>query len=69
MPALALAAAPPANEPPPRRDDGNFRMGAAVYVRIFKKEGELELWQKQGGHFALYRTYPICKWSGCNCRS
>ena len=66
MPALALAAAPPANEPPPltRRDDGNFRMGAAVYVRIFKKEGELELWQKQGGHFALYRTYPICKWSG-----
>ena len=66
MPALALAAAPPANELPPftRRDDGNFRMGAAVFVRIFKKEGELELWQKQGGRYSLYRTYPICKWSG-----
>ncbi|BBU61222.1 hypothetical protein MSC49_11570 [Methylosinus sp. C49] len=63
--ALALAAAPP-NEPPPltNRDDGNFRMGSAVYVRIFKKEGELELWRRQSGHFTLYRTYPICKWSG-----
>ncbi|WP_018267951.1 L,D-transpeptidase family protein [Methylosinus sp. LW4] len=63
--ALALAAAPP-NEPPPltNRDDGNFRMGSAVYVRIFKKEGELELWRRQSGRFALYRTYPICKWSG-----
>ncbi|MBG0810309.1 murein L,D-transpeptidase [Methylosinus sp. H3A] len=66
MPALALAAAAPANELPPltRRDDGNFRMGAAVYVRIFKKEGELELWRKQDGRYSLYRTYPICKWSG-----
>jgi murein L,D-transpeptidase YafK len=64
--ALALAEAPPANELPtlPRRDDGNFRIGAAVYVRIFKKEGELELWRKQGDHYALYRTYAICKWSG-----
>ncbi|WP_400766012.1 murein L,D-transpeptidase family protein [Methylosinus sporium] len=63
--ALALAAAPP-NEPPPltNRDDGNFRMGSAVYVRIFKKEGELELWRRQSGRFTLYRTYPICKWSG-----
>ena len=64
--ALALAAAPAVNETPafPRREDGNFRLGAAVYVRIFKKEGELELWQKQGGRYSLSRTYPICKWSG-----
>jgi murein L,D-transpeptidase YafK len=64
--ALALAAAPAANETPafPRREDGNFRLGAAVYIRIFKKEGELELWQSQGGRYSLYRSYPICKWSG-----
>ncbi|MBU3888657.1 hypothetical protein FM996_11955 [Methylosinus sporium] len=63
--ALALAETPPAHDQAaPRRDDGNFRLGAAVYVRIFKKEGELELWRKQGERYALYRTYPICKWSG-----
>lgn len=63
--ALALAETPPANDQAaPRRDDGNFRLGAAVYVRIFKKEGQLELWRKQGERYALYRTYPICKWSG-----
>ncbi len=41
-----------------------FQMGSAVFVRIFKQEGQLELWLKHNGRFALYRTYPICKWSG-----
>lgn len=47
-----------------QRDDGNFRLGAPAYVRIFKKEGELELWLKRNGRYSLYKTYPICKWSG-----
>ncbi len=41
-----------------------FNMGDPVYVRIFKQEGQLELWLKRNGRFSLYRTYPICKWSG-----
>ena len=43
---------------------GGFKRGAEVYVRIFKREGALELWMKKGERFALYKTYPICKWSG-----
>ena len=39
-------------------------MGDPVYVRIFKQEGQLELWLKRNGRFSLYRAYPICKWSG-----
>lgn len=41
-----------------------FRMGQPAYVRIFKQDGQLELWLKQSGRFTLYKTYPICKWSG-----
>ena len=35
-----------------------------IYVRIFKRENELELWSSQGGAYRLQRTYPICAWSG-----
>ncbi len=41
-----------------------FNMGDPVYVRIFKQEGQLELWLKRNDRFSLYRSYPICKWSG-----
>jgi murein L,D-transpeptidase YafK len=63
-PEPTLKAAPPGSfdrtdQPPPR-----FNMGAPAYVRIFKKEGELELWLKVNNRFTLYRTFPICKWSG-----
>ncbi len=54
-PDIALAA-PPAS--------GKFKMGAPVYVRIFKQEGALELWMKRGDRYALYQSFPICKWSG-----
>jgi len=47
-------------EPAPAR----FRMGQPAFVRIFKQEGQLELWLKQNGRFTLYKTYPVCKWSG-----
>jgi len=42
-----------------------YGMGDQVFVRIFKQEGQLELWlRKSNSRFALYKTYPICKWSG-----
>ncbi len=41
-----------------------FGMGDPVFVRIFKQEGQLELWLKKNGRFHLYKTFPICKWSG-----
>jgi murein L,D-transpeptidase YafK len=43
---------------------GGFKKGAQVFVRILKREGALELWMKKGDRFALYKNYPICKWSG-----
>jgi murein L,D-transpeptidase YafK len=42
-----------------------LRFGAPVFVRIFKAEHELELWlARDDGTFALFRTWPICRWSG-----
>jgi murein L,D-transpeptidase YafK len=38
--------------------------GNAVFIRIFKRERELELWMKKGDEFALYKSYPICRYSG-----
>ena len=39
--------------------------GAAVFVRIFKEESELEVWkQRDDGRFYHFKTYPICNWSG-----
>ena len=36
-----------------------------ILVRLFKEESELEVWkQDRTGHFALLKTYPICRWSG-----
>jgi len=40
------------------------RLGAPVYVRIFKLESELELWVEKDGRFQRFATYPICLWSG-----
>jgi len=60
-PALQAPAPPGLEEAPaPVR----LGMGAPVFVRIFKREGQLELWLKSGARYSLYRTYPICKWSG-----
>ncbi|HXY57564.1 MAG TPA: murein L,D-transpeptidase family protein [Methylocystis sp.] len=65
----ATAAAEPTLRPAPDSSFENqpplrFNEGAPAYVRIFKKESELELWLKVNGRYSLYRTFPICKWSG-----
>lgn len=43
----------------------HLRYGAPVFVRILKREAELELWLRaDDGRFALFRSYPVCKFSG-----
>jgi len=42
----------------------NLSLGAPVFVRIFKREFELELWMKRGDRFERFATYPVCMWSG-----
>jgi murein L,D-transpeptidase YafK len=40
-------------------------LGAPLYIRIFKLEADMEIWmQTASGEYALFRTYPICNWSG-----
>lgn len=38
--------------------------GDPIFIRIFKEEKELELWVRNGERFDLFRTYPICTFSG-----
>jgi murein L,D-transpeptidase YafK len=43
----------------------NMPIHSPILLRVFKEEAELEVWKQDGtGHFALLKTYPICKWSG-----
>lgn len=36
-----------------------------IYMRIFKEEGELEVWKRgPSGRFMLLESYEICTWSG-----
>lgn len=39
-------------------------LGDPIFLRIFKREHELELWVKRDDKFALFERYPICRWSG-----
>ncbi len=42
-----------------------FGLGDEAYVRIFKREHLLEVWMRgTGGRFQLFRSYPICTYSG-----
>ena len=43
----------------------NMPINSPILLRVFKEESELEVWKEdRTGHFALLKTYPICKWSG-----
>jgi murein L,D-transpeptidase YafK len=37
-----------------------FNWGAPIFVRIFKKTKELEIWLKDRKNFRLFKTYKIC---------
>ncbi|MCI5137565.1 MAG: hypothetical protein D3922_03930, partial [Candidatus Electrothrix sp. AR1] len=41
-----------------------MRLGQPVFMRIFKLSKQLELWLYSRGKFRLFKTYPICNYSG-----
>lgn len=41
-----------------------LRFGDPIFLRIFKQEHELELWVRKRDAYVLFRSYPICTWSG-----
>ncbi|WP_072370455.1 murein L,D-transpeptidase family protein [Hyphomicrobium sp. NDB2Meth4] len=42
----------------------DLKLGSPIFIRVFKREFELEMWVKRGDRFELFETYPICMWSG-----
>ncbi len=42
----------------------NLELGMPVFIRIFKDSGQLELWLQGEQKFKLFKTYPICNYSG-----
>jgi murein L,D-transpeptidase YafK len=67
---LSLANNAKANQPVPPKliaamVEKDMDLQSPILVRLFKQEAELEVWkQDRSGHFALLKTYPICRWSG-----
>ena len=47
-----------------RLQSQDLEVGAPIFMRIFKREFELELWMLRDGRFHRFATYPICLWSG-----
>lgn len=42
-----------------------LKLGAPLYIRAFKEDSELEVWfAGADGTYSLFKTYPICNWSG-----
>ncbi len=42
-----------------------FKLGAPMLIRAFKQENQMEVWMRRdNGRYGLFRTYPICNWSG-----
>ena len=41
-----------------------FRLGAPIFIRLFKESAELEVWLERAGKFERFRTYPVCAFSG-----
>ncbi len=47
-----------------RLQTAGFAPFAPIFMRLFKREFELELWVKRGDGFQHFATYPVCNWSG-----
>jgi len=41
-----------------------FEFGQNIFIRIFKQTSELEVWMKSDSSYKLFKTYPICNYSG-----
>lgn len=47
-----------------RLQAAGFTQRSPIFIRVFKREFELELWVKRDDRFEHFATYPICNWSG-----
>lgn len=47
-----------------RMGEVGAKLGAPVYMRIFKEEAELEVWAEAGERYVRVGTWPICRYSG-----
>lgn len=45
-------------------NEKGLESGQPIYLRIFKESKELEVWVKKENRFELFKTYPICYFSG-----
>lgn len=46
-------------------EEKGLALGSPAFIRIFKREAELELFVQGGdGRFVLFRSYPVCAFSG-----
>ncbi len=41
-----------------------LKLGAPIFIRIFKQEKKLEIWVQKNSKFVLFKTYPIAYYSG-----
>ena len=41
-----------------------MQLGGPVFMRVFKQPKQLEVWLRTGEKFELFKTYPICTYSG-----
>ncbi|NOQ45812.1 MAG: L,D-transpeptidase family protein, partial [Desulfobulbaceae bacterium] len=41
-----------------------FQLGRPIFIRIFKLSGDLEIWIQKDGKYQLFKSYPICSYSG-----
>ncbi len=41
-----------------------LKLGAPIFIRIFKEENELELWVKSESEYELFKAYEVCSFSG-----
>ena len=48
----------------PQLESKNMELGQPAFIRIFKREKELELWLENEEGFALFKTWPIAEFSG-----
>ncbi len=49
-----------------QQDEVEFQLGAPTFLRIYKEEAVLEAWlqDERSGRYELFKTYPICNYSG-----
>lgn len=41
-----------------------LRLGDPVFMRVFKQPKQIEVWLQTEGKYELFKTYPICTYSG-----